>query len=87
MPRAVEMTGVRKPVENHSRSLTGVDLRVVVFHRLPQPLESSANTAELSTFPQPDAMLDTGQQTYTFGVGHLAADTRRKGEPLTISEA
>ena len=33
--------------------LTGADLRVVVSHRLPQPLETSAYTAELSTFPQP----------------------------------
>jgi hypothetical protein len=31
----------------------GADLRVVVFHRLPPPLETSANGAELSTFPQP----------------------------------
>src|SRR3954452_11116916 len=33
--------------------LTGDDLRVVVFHRLPQPLESSVYTTDLSTFPQP----------------------------------
>src|SRR3954469_12984635 len=32
---------------------TGDDLRVVVFHRLPQPLESSVYTTDLSTFPQP----------------------------------
>ena len=32
---------------------TGDDLRVLVFHRLPQPLESSAEGAEFSTFPQP----------------------------------
>ncbi len=33
--------------------VTGDDLRVVVFHRLPQPLGNSANSAEFPTFPQP----------------------------------
>src|SRR3954454_5304986 len=49
--------------------LTGDDLRVVVFHRLPQPLESSVYTTDLSTFPQPEAVL--------VSLSHTSARLRR----------
>src|SRR5205807_1146326 len=48
---------------------TGDDLRVVVFHRLPQPLESSVYTTDLSTFPQPEAVL--------VSLSHTSARLRR----------
>jgi hypothetical protein len=45
----------------------GEDLRIMVFHRLPQPLESSAHTADLSTFPQPEAVLFFQHKLRAFG--------------------
>src|SRR4051794_4351024 len=51
---------------------TGDDLRVVIFHRLPQPLESSVYTTDLSTFPQPEAVL--------VSLSHTPARLRRAQE-------
>ena len=47
--------------------LTGADLRIVVFHRLPQRLETSANNAELSTFPQPRRTMGLGDKARACG--------------------